>query len=257
MIEQKSLIKNLQINYKIFGDNLPIDNKTFLILHGWGSSSDRWQLIGQLFSENGFRVIIPDLPGFGKSEAPEKPWNFNNYVNFIEEFTESINLRNFYLLGHSFGGSVAVKIAIDVPQKVNRLFLVACACIRKKTTFKKVLAKISKFIRIFSFLPYYFLARKAFYKFIIKKSDYVYTEGIMKETYLNVISEDLSHHLSFIKVPTVIIWGDKDEFTPIEDAYYINKKINNSELVIIPEAGHDLNKKIPEILVKKVLEKCF
>jgi pimeloyl-ACP methyl ester carboxylesterase len=60
--------------------------------------------------------------------------------------------------------------------------------------------------------------------------------------------------LPFIKVPTVIIWGDKDEFTPLEDAYFINKQIKNSKLVIIPGAGHDLNRKQPEVLVEKVLE---
>ena len=102
-------------------------------------------------------------------------------------------------------------------------------------------------------MPYYLLVRKAFYKFIIKKSDYIYTKGIMKETYLKIISEDLSCHLSFIKVPTVIIWGDKDESTPVKNAYFINQKIKNSKLVIISGAGHNLNQKEPEILVKEVL----
>ena len=76
----------------------------------------------------------------------------------------------------------------------------------------------------------------------------------MKQTYLNVIEEDLSFHLPFIKVPTVIIWGDKDELTPMEDGYFINRQIKNSKLVIIPGAGHCLNKEQPEILTEKVLE---
>ncbi|MEK7061721.1 MAG: alpha/beta hydrolase [Patescibacteria group bacterium] len=257
MIEQKLFVKNLEINYKVFGKRIPFDTtqgKTLLVLHGWGSSSDRWHKIGQALSEKGFYVIIPDMPGFGQSETPKTPWNFNNYVGFVQEFTKILNLKNFSLLGHSFGGAIAVKIAVDSPQKINKLFLVACAYMRRKTVLKKVLAKISKVVRVFSFLPYYLLVRKVFYKFIIKKSDYIYTKGIMKETYLKIISEDLSHHLSFIKVPTIIIWGNKDESTPIENAYFINKKISNSKLIIIPDADHNLNQKAPEILSEKVLE---
>ena len=254
MTEDKVVVKNLEINYKVFGEDHSIGNKTFLILHGWGSDSNRWEKIGQSLSEKGFKIIIPDIPGFGGSEIPKTPWDFNSYVSFVEEFTKILGLENFYLLGHSFGGAIAVKVAVDVPQKINKLFLVACACIRKKTMLKKISAKISKAIKIFSFVPYYSLIRKAFYKFIIPKSDYVYTKGTMKETYLKAISEDLSCHLSFIKVPTVIIWGDKDELTPIENAHFINKKINNSKLIIIPDANHNLNQKTPEILTEKILE---
>ena len=153
MTEQKVLVKNLEINYKVFEEAGFVRNNVLLIVHGWGSSSDRWSKIGQEIAENGFRVIIPDMPGFGKSETPKTPWDFNSYVGFVEEFTKTLNLENFYLLGHSFGGAVAVKIAIDVPQKINKLFLVACSCIRKRTAFKKYLAKISKIIKVFSFLP--------------------------------------------------------------------------------------------------------
>jgi len=80
----------------------------------------------------------------------------------------------------------------------------------------------------------------------------------MRETYLNIIAEDLSFHLPFIKVPTTIIWGDKDEFTPLEEGRYINRQIKKSKLVVIPDAGHDLNRKQdPEgtpILAEKILE---
>lgn len=251
------IINGIKTNYKVFGEGKP-----FLILHGWGSNSDRWQAIGEEISKKGLarsataeglKVIIPDMPGFGKSETPKISWNFNNYVNWAEEFTKALNLDSFCLLGHSFGGAIAVKVAVNSPQKINKLFLVASACIRKKTALKKVLAQIAKIVKIFSFLPYYLLARKAFYKFIIRKSDYIYTDGIMKETYLKAISEDLSCHLSFIKAPTIIIWGEKDESTLVENAHFINEKIRGSKLIIIPDAGHNLNQKAPEILVKEIL----
>ena len=75
----------------------------------------------------------------------------------------------------------------------------------------------------------------------------------MKETYLNVVAEDLSFNLPFIKVPTIIIWGDKDEYTPISEGYFIESRIKKSKIIVIPGAGHDLNRKQPEIVAEKVL----
>jgi len=210
--------------------------------------------VAKAISEKGLKVIVPNLPGFGESGKLEKPWTVNDYVKWFEEFTRAINVGDFYLLGHSFGGALAAKIAVKYPQRLKKLFLVAAAVIRKKTTPKNVSAKVSKAVKIFSFLPYYELFRKAVYKFIIRKSDYVYTEGIAKETYLNVIADDISFNLPFIKVPTIIIWGDKDESTPIENARFVNEKIKNSKLLVVEGADHLMHKKMPEVLAEKILQ---
>ena len=214
---------------------------------------ERWIPVAEQISKKGFKVIVPDLPGFGKSEALSVPWNTNKYISWMEGFVKELNLGDFYVLGHSFGGALASKIAVKHAQEVKELFLVSAACVRKKTTKKGFYKNISKIVKLFYFVPYYSLFRKAVYKFIIRKSDYVYVDGIMKDTYLNIVAEDLSFHLPFIKVPTIIIWGDKDEFTPIEDARFINSRIKNSKLIIISGAGHDLNRKQPEILAEDVL----
>jgi pimeloyl-ACP methyl ester carboxylesterase len=242
-------INGIKTNYQVFGEGKP-----FLILHGWGSNSDRWIAVAEEISKKGFKVIVPDLPGFGKSDTLLVPWNTNKYISWIEQFVKELSLGDFYLAGHSFGGALASKIAVKHVQEVKKLFLVSAACIRRKTAKKSFFKKLSKIIKLFYFLPYYSFFRKAIYKFIIRKSDYVYVEGIIKETYLNVVAEDLSFHLPFIKVPTVVIWGDKDDFTPIEDGYFISKQIKNSKLIVIPGAGHDLNRKQPEILAEKILE---
>jgi len=243
------VVNGIKTNYQVFGEG-----KSFLILHGWNSNCDRWVVFAEAIAEKGYKVIVPDLPGFGKSDALTIPWNTNKYITWIEAFIEELNLKEYYILGHSFGGALAAKIIIKHPQEVKKLFLVSAAVVRKKTTRKNFFAKISKFVRLFYFLPYYGLFRKAVYKFIIKKSDYVYVEGIMKQTYLNVVAEDVSFQLPFIKVPTIIIWGDKDTDTPIENGRFINEKIKNSKLVIISGAGHGLNIKQPEILAEKVLK---
>ncbi|MCX6721720.1 MAG: alpha/beta hydrolase [Candidatus Staskawiczbacteria bacterium] len=242
-------IDGIKTNYQVFGEGKP-----FLILHGWGSNSDRWLPVAEKISEKGFKVIVPDLPGFGRSDALLIPWNTNKYIDWLENFVKELNIKDYYLLGHSFGGALASKMSVKHVQDVKKLFLVAAACVRKRTTKKSFSEKIAKAVRLLYFLPYYGLFRKAVYKYIIRKSDYIYVEGIMKQTYLNVVAEDLSFHLPFIKVSTAIIWGDKDDSTPLEDGHLINEKIKNSKLVIISGAGHDLNRKQPEILAEKVLE---
>lgn len=242
------VINDVKTNYLVFGEGKP-----FLILHGWGSVSNRWIKEAEIILEKGFKVIIPDLPGFGESDKLTRPWTVNDYVKWFEDFTKELNIQDFYLLGYSFGGALAVKIAVKYPQRAQKLFLVASAIIRKKTNKKTFFEKISKFVKLFYFLPYYGFFRKAVYKFIIRKSDYIYMEGIMRATYLNVVAEDILHHLHFIKVPTTIIWGDKDQSTPIENAREINQRIKNSKLVVIPGADHLVHKTMPEILAQEIL----
>ena len=74
----------------------------------------------------------------------------------------------------------------------------------------------------------------------------------MKETIKLILKEDLSKQIHKIKKPTMIIWGDKDEATPIEDAYFINKEIKNSRLEIIMDTGHAINLDRPDELAEAI-----
>ncbi len=252
MQERQIIVKNVSTNYKIFGQG----QKTLLVLHGWPSKSDTWQSVAETLALEGNQIIVPDLPGFGKSQEPKTAWSLDDYVQWLQEFCHAVPQLsgNFYLVGHSFGGALAAKYTIQYSQQVEKLFLVSAACVREKTTTKKTFGLVATVGKWFSWLPYYALMRKAFYKFIIRKSDYAYVSGLMKETYLKVISDDLSQKLFFIKVPTVIIWGDKDEYTPLNQAKLINQKIEGSKLVVILGAGHALQIKNAEKLAQIVLE---
>jgi pimeloyl-ACP methyl ester carboxylesterase len=241
-------VNGIKTHYEVFGKGKP-----FLILHGWGSNSERWMEVAKLISEKGYKVIVPDLPGFGKSEMLKNPWTANQYVNWTDAFILELKLGEFYLLGHSFGGALASKMAIKHAQDMKGLFLVAAAVVRTKTTGKKASAGVAKLVGIFSFMPGYKLFRKAVYKFILRRSDYAYVDGVMKQTYLNVIGDDVSFQMPFIKVPTVVIWGDKDQSTPFTEGQFIQKEIKNAILEVIPGAGHDLNRKQPSELAEKVL----
>lgn len=220
--------------------------KKLIVLHGWQSSKEKWQKVKELLEKEELEVIVPDLPGFKKVNELKLPWNLDNYINWLKDFCDGFS-EPFFLLGHSFGGRIAIKFTVKYPEKLKGLILVSAAGIRKG---KPLILKIAPLFKKFSFLPGYYFLRKLFYKFVLRKTDYLEAKGVMKETFKKVVAEDLTSYLSKIKIPTLILWGQKDKITPLNNAYLINKEIPVSSLEIIPRAGHEVNLTHPEELVK-------
>ena len=247
-MEEKFLqVNNLKIFIRIAGQGDP-----FLILHGWGRGLISWIDVQDELSKY-FKVFVLDLPGFGKSDLPPKAWNMDDYVSFILSFAKKIGINNFYLLGHSFGGSLAIKLSAQNQGNIKKLILVDSAGKRQgKNFFKKALSRTTSLIKIFSFLPGYSFFRRCFYKFILRSTDYVNASGIMKEVFKNVVSEDLSDTWQNIAIPTLIIWGRRDNITPIADAYLMNKEITNSQLKIF-DCGHGVHYEKPKEFIKAIL----
>lgn len=222
-----------------------------VILHGWGIGSKSWSKVKELLESKGEKVFIPDLPGFGETATLDRPWLIDDYVNWVGEYIKSIS-EPFFLVGHSFGGGLSAVFASRFPEKIKKLILVDPAIIRVKNPKRELLAKIAKIIKIFSFLPFYQLIRKVFYKFIA--SDYPGLEGAMRETYLNVVKKDLSYCLSDISSPTLLIWGKKDKITPLKDGFKIKEKISGAKLELINDVGHRPHFETPEILSEKIIK---
>jgi pimeloyl-ACP methyl ester carboxylesterase len=257
--EKKIVIKGLEVNYKMVGKGLP-----FLILHGWRSSSDSWIFVQNQISEQGFQVIVPDFPGFGKSPAPKEPWNVDSYVNWLNNFIIEINKSGsnltepFFLLGHSFGGRIAIKFAVKYPERIQSLILCSSAGIKPKAGFQQeifyYLARMGNYL--FSQKPlrkFKNRARNIFYK-AIRRKDYLKANGVMKETIKNILGEDLLGYLPRIRNKTLILWGKLDRMVPVEYAYIMKEKIPNSQLIILPKVGHspqlDVPEKLSQILTK-------
>lgn len=252
MEEKEILIDNLKVNYKIAGSGPAI-----LILHGWGGSSDSWIKIINIL-EKEFLVVCPDFPGFGKSQPPLFSWNLDDFVSWLKKFIENINLKNFFLLGHSFGGRVAIKFSIYYPEKIKKLILISSAGIRTEKDFKtKIIFFLSKIGNsIFSPMPLNRFkdgARNFFYLFLRNK-DYPKAKGIMKETMKKIIEEDLLPLLSQIKTKTILIWGEKDKIIPLKYAKIFKEEIKNSQLILMPKIGHsphlENSEKLSEIILK-------
>jgi pimeloyl-ACP methyl ester carboxylesterase len=251
MKEEKILVKEIETNYKIGGRR-----ENFLILHGWNGSSDSWRKIIEILGIK-YKVICPDLPGFGKTEIPKIPWSLNDFVEWLKEFTEKLNLKEFFLLGHSFGGRVAIKFSISYPEKIKKLILVSSAGIRQEWGLKeKIIFQISKIGNaIFSKNPFFRFkdrARNFFYR-ITRIKDYSKAKGVMKETMKKILEEDLLLELSKIQNETLIVWGEKDKIIPLKYALLFKEKIKNSKLEILPKIGHSPHLEDPEKLAEVLI----
>jgi len=255
-MDKKILINNLKINYKQKGKGIPI-----LILHGWGGSSDSWKNVIESIGGNKFNVICPDLPGFGKSDDPKEPWSLNDYISFVFKFKKQLNLDDFILIGHSFGGGLSVKITGMHNNKIKKLILCDSAIIRakKRLSIRQKLAKRSARIA----KP--FLSSKTYKEKIYPKLqpliykiagnyDYFSANDVMKKTFKNVLVEDLRAYASHVKRPTLIVWGELDKITPLEDAYTLKNIIENSELKIIKNIEHAPHIKAPEELSNIIID---
>ena len=235
--------------------------QTFIILHGWQSSKEKWQEVARYLEAmaGGLRVLAPDIPGFKPETKLEKPWDLNNYINWFEEFLKQNKVEEpFFLLGHSFGGRMAIKFAVRYPDRLKGLVLVSAAGIKNDAVSKKVLAKGARVMKklkiedapLIGGIWQFF--RGAFYRYVLRKTDYLKTSGALRQTISNVLDEDLTDFLSNIATPTYIIWGEKDRITPIEHGELMKEKIKDSRIEVLKDIGHAPHLENPQLLAGRV-----
>ena len=109
-------IKNVSINYIQYGSG-----KDILLLHGWGQNIEMMKMLGDPFSDR-FRITILDLPGFGLSSEPSTDWSIGDYSDFLEEFINELEIKKPIIIGHSFGGRLAIRYSANHPVEKIVLF---------------------------------------------------------------------------------------------------------------------------------------
>lgn len=212
-----------------------------VVLHGWGLHGGVYGELKKLLEKEGFKVFIPDLPGFGAEPLRSQTMILDDYVSFVDEFLNANKIVKPIIIGHSFGGRVALKYAFKYPQKVTKLVLTGAPVIRS-SVFKR---KISRMVSItggqlFGFLPKTtkdFL-RKSLY-FLVGEWDY-YKAGPLKEVFKNIINEDLVFYAKNVKPPVLLVWGENDRVVPVSDMKKIAKIIPHATFSVAKNAGHKL-----------------
>ncbi|MDP3891554.1 alpha/beta fold hydrolase, partial [Nocardioides sp.] len=198
--QKRLAINGLLVNYYAREGKLP----ALLFLHGWRAEGTIWFPVLENFeTENSIYCL--DLPGFGKSELPREPYGVENYSEIVSGFISKLGLKNIVIVGHSFGGRIAIKLASKHPGFLRGIVLVDSAGFVDRTFSNKLKRITAKLLKPIFKLKLLHGIRNSIYR-LIGSEDYIATPQL-RETYLKVIGEDLSEALKQINVPTTIIWG--------------------------------------------------
>lgn len=213
--------------------------ENLVLLHGWQNDHNVWKSLVPFLYEN-FQLWLVDLPGFGLSDPPKKPWSLKNYATMLLTFLRKNSITRPILLGHSFGGAIALKFAHLYPDNCKGIILVSSSGIRPKSIKKRLLylvAKGGKLVFKFPFLKsFQDQFRQQFYR-MIKSEDYLKSNEL-KDTFIKIITEDLTSILPEINTPTLIFWGAKDQETPLNLGKILQSSLPNSKIVIWGNSGH-------------------
>ena len=267
-MENKNIkINKRELSYELF-ESKNDDSDTILILHGWQGASSSWTKTGDLLNQAWYNVVIPDIVCASKNTKCNDVFTLDDFSKLIEEFVDNlkekhknINFDKLILWGHSNWGAISIKIVNRKKIKVLRLILNNSAWIRndKKRSLKRKILNI--LIKIYKKLPLHqgrglgWGLRNLFYR-AIWSQDYLNAEKNpnLKQTYLNMISSDLKEDIKKIEDFTLLIWGEKDSYTPVSDAYFMRDNIKKSKLVILNNETHWIHLKNPKRLVETFLQ---
>ena len=228
-------IKNVEINYIQYGEGQDI-----LLLHGWGQNIEMMRPIGDNLCDK-FRITILDFPGFGESEEPKEPWKIDNYSNMLEEFTKLVGIKKPIVIGHSFGGRVAIRYSARNP--IEKLVLFGSPCIRIQESLPlqvKILKKLKTLPGLNQIGEYM--------KKYIGSRDYKAASPIMRQTLVDVVNEDLSKYAREIEEPTLLIWGEQDEESPLKDAQELEKIMLDAALIVLPGSHYAYLENLNQII---------
>jgi len=238
--------------------------KIIVILHGWSKdmTGGRYKDVKEILEKKGFLVFTPDLPGFGRNALNKEQLFFDDYVSFVHQFVQDILAKSkekkIILIGHSFGGRIAIKFSSLYPELVSKLIVSGASGIQRPlpSVKKKIVFYTTKILKPIFLLPpfsyFYKFFRKLIY-YAIGEMDY-YKAGSLTQTFKNVYQFSIKNDLERISIPTLLIWGENDSFIPLSDGIYMHNHIRNSQLVVVPEGTHKLPYEDPTKFSKIVLE---
>lgn len=234
----KTNINGLNINCIEKGEG-----ENVLIIPGWGTNYNVYKNMVENISTYA-KVFYFDMPGFGESEEPKESWNLDKFVDLVKKFIKINNMDNVTLIGHSNGGRIIIKMISEgnLDFKVKRVILIGSAgIVHKKTGKQKMKLSIVKFgkkVLSFSIIKKIFPNAIENLKKKMGSEDYRNATPVMRDTLVKLVNEDLRDCLPKINVPTLLLWGENDTETPLEDAKIMEKEIPDAGLVTFKNCSH-------------------
>jgi haloalkane dehalogenase len=231
-----------------------------LAVHGYPTSSYLWRNVLPRLADVGYRAVAPDLPGFGDSPA-DLPGTWERQVENLERFRRAAGIEQTALLVHDWGGLIGLRWACDHPEAVNALVLTdtgffpdgrwhgIAKSLKTEGEGEQVVENMNRDLfamavrQVSADMPDE--AIDEYYK--------TYSDPERKQSQLDLYrSGDFSKlnaydgKLGALGVPTLIVWGAKDEFAPLRGGYRFHKQIPGASMVVLEEAGHFLMEDQPD-----------
>lgn len=228
----------------VFGERTGDGEPEVVALHGWGRSHR--DFVSVLSGEVGvekceFTSLAVDLPGFGSSPPPPTAWSTSEYAELIARV---IGENAVVVLGHSFGGRVAVKLAAMYPQRVRGMVLTGVPLFanpgvrtRASVTFR--LAKLLHRAGLMSDDRIESARRRH------GSTDYRNAHGVMRDVLVKSLQDSYREDLGALACPVTLVWGDDDTEAPLAVARTAAEIVSNSNLVVCRGAGHLTPRTVP------------
>ena len=214
------------------GDGIPV-----VILHGWGANIE--SIMPIVNSISGRPFLAYDAPGFGDSDEPTGVWSTYDYSDFLIKVLKEFEIDRAIFIGHSFGGKTLTCFVPKHEDMGEKLVLVDASGVLPKR-------KMSYYFKVYSFKflknmykLLFFWKKESLEKFNKRfgSDDCRDTSGIMRSTFVKVVNESTEEEFSKINSDTLLIWGERDDATPVYMGRIFEKKIKNSGLVVL-NGGH-------------------
>lgn len=224
---------------RVLGERVGTDPRV-LALHGWGR--DRRNFTSKL---GDIGAITVDLPGFGSSPAPDEPWGSADYADalapLLSEFEEPP-----VVVGHSFGGRVAVHLADRHGELVRALVLSGVPLLRRAPARRRSLR--FRALRTLHRVGIVTDARMEKIRNRHGSADYRAASGVMRQVLVRVVNESYEEQLARLRCPVELVWGEVDESAPVDVARRAAELLGDAPMTVIPGGDHDACFRRPDVL---------
>ena len=219
-----AILKNVDgISVEIKGKGQAI-----VFLHGFMSNKESFYYQTEFLSKK-FKTVAIDITGFGSSKKLPYPYSLDDYVRDVKNLITALGIEKYHLVAHSFGVRIGIRLA-RFDDRVDKFVIIGGAGLkpkRKPSYYYKVYKY--KFLKLF-------LPKEKMLSY--GSSEYKLLRGAMRESYVMIVNEHQDGEISSIKNKTLIIYGENDTETPLYMAEKFSKKIKNSLLYTVKDAGH-------------------
>ncbi len=246
---KRSLGNGLQLHYAEQGDD---SGEAIVFLHGW---PDSWFSFSRVVESlpGQHRSLLLDQRGFGDSGRPDHGYTIADFAADVPAFLDALSLKRVTIVGHSFGTFVARRVAVAYPERVERLVLIGSGWVGSNAVTREVYASLSdladpvphEFAREFQASTAYAPLPPPFFDRIVAESLKL-PAPLWREVLGAVIRYEDARDLAGMKIPTLLLWGDRDALFAREDQDRLVAAIPHATLKIYPDIGHCPNWECPE-----------